>query len=315
MSTVLGVHHVTAIAGNPQQNVDFYVGVLGLRLVKKTINFDDPYTYHLYYGDEVGSPGTLLTFFPWTALGMKGQPGTGQLTVISFSIAANAMGFWEERLRQHHVDFKGPVSRFEEEVITFRDPDGIELELVSSDKDKRRGWKNGPLSAEHAIRGFYGVVLTLEGYERTAGLLTATLGFRAISESGSRFRYEVGAGGPGTLVDILCRPDDLPGRMGVGAVHHVAWRTSDDASQLTLRQEIARLGYNVTPVIDRNYFHSIYFREPGHVLFEIATDPPGMTVDEKLSELGMHLKLPPWLESERASIEKTLPPISLRKSK
>ncbi len=283
--------------------------------MKKTINFDDPYTYHLYYGDAVGAPGTLLTFFPWTSLGMKGQPGTGQLTVISFSIPANAIGFWTERLRQHHVDFKGPFSRFEEEVVTFRDPDGIELELVSSDKDKRRGWENGPLPAGHAIRGFYSVALTLEGYERTAGLLTTTLGFRAVRESGSHFRYEVGAGGPGTLVDILCRPDDLPGQMGVGAVHHVAWRAPDDATQLMLRQEIDRLGYNVTPVIDRNYFHSIYFREPGHVLFEIATDPPGMTVDENLSELGTQLKLPPWLESERASIEKTLPPISLPKIK
>ena len=306
---VQGIHHVTAIAGDPQANVNFYVGLLGLRFVKKTVNFDDPGTYHFYYGDESGSPGTILTFFPWASYGPKGRRGTGQLTVISFSIPEHTTGYWTERLRRFNVDFTGPFTRREEDVIVFHDPDGIELELVSSASDKRQGQDNGYVQPERAIRGFSGVLLSEENHERTASLLTTILGFYPVWESDGRFRYESGSGGPGTIVDLLHQPTGRLGRMGIGAVHHVAWRTQNDETQRILRQELVQLGYNVSPVMDRNYFHSIYFEEPGHVLFEIATDPPGFTIDERQETLGSRLMLPSWLEKERATLERTLPPI------
>jgi glyoxalase family protein len=308
---VLGVHHVTAIAGDPQQNVDFYTGLLGLRLVKLTVNFDDPGTYHLYYGDEVGHPGTILTFFPWPGA-PKGRRGTGQLTVTSFSIPEGALGYWMERLAGYDIRFEGPITRFDEEVLTLADPDGLQLELVAHDGvAERRPWGNGPVPPQYAIRGFYAVTLAEKGQGATASLLADTLGFRLIGETGNRFRYEVGAGGQGSLVDVLVFPDMAHGRVAVGTVHHVAWRTPNDQQQLAWRQEIAELGLNVTPVMDRQYFHSIYFREPGGVLFEIATDPPGFTVDEPAERLGMDLKLPPWLEPMRVQLEQQLPPLHL----
>jgi catechol 2,3-dioxygenase-like lactoylglutathione lyase family enzyme len=307
---VHGIHHVTAIAGDPQANVDFYVGVLGLRLVKKTVNFDDPGTYHFYYGDDSGNPGTILTFFPWAGA-PKGRPGNGQLTVTSFSIPENAMGYWAERLKKLRVDYRGPFSRFDEEVVSLHDPDGLQLELTSAVGETRPGWRNGFIPPEYAIRGFFGVQLAEEGYERTAGLMTATLGFRSVREQGNRFRYESGAGGAGTYVDLLCQPAGRHGVMGVGVVHHVAWRTPNADAQLELRREIARLGYNASPVMDRSYFRSIYFREPGGVLFEVATDPPGFAIDESPENLGAGLKLPFWLEKERATIERILPPITV----
>jgi catechol 2,3-dioxygenase-like lactoylglutathione lyase family enzyme len=306
---VHGIHHVTAIAGDPQTNVNFYVGLLGLRFVKKTVNFDAPNTYHFYYGDELGSPGTILTFFPWASYGPKGHPGTGQLTVISFSIPEHAAGYWAERLKRFNVDLTGPFTRRDEDVIVFHDPDGIELELVSSASDKRPAWENGEIPPERAIRGFSGVLLSEESHERTASLLTTTLGFRPVWESDDRFRHESGEGGPGTRVDVLHQPGGKPGRMGIGAVHHVAWRTQNDETQRILRQELVRLGYNVSPVMDRKYFHSIYFEEPGRVLFEVATDPPGFAVDEPLKNLGTRLMLPPWLEKDRAALERALPQI------
>lgn len=307
----LGIHHVTAIAGDPQANVNFYVGVLGLRMVKKTVNFDDPFTYHLYYGNDAGEPGTILTFFPWTSRGLSGSPGPGQLTTTAFSIPANALSYWSARLKKFDVEVKGPFQRFEEEGLSFHDRDGIQLELIATAGDNRTAWQKGPVAPEYAIRGFHSVALSEEGYERTAGLMSTTLGFRHVQESGNRFRFQAGDGGPGTIVDIFCLPDERPGRMGVGAVHHVAWRAQDDADQKNLRAELASLGYNVTPVIDRNYFRSIYFREPGHILFEIATDPPGFAIDEKAEELGLQLKLPAWLESNRAEIERVLPRITI----
>ncbi|MBI3667652.1 MAG: ring-cleaving dioxygenase [Acidobacteria bacterium] len=306
-----GIHHVTAIAGDPQQNLDFYTGLLGLRLVKRTVNFDDPYTYHLYYGDQLGRPGGILTFFPWPGA-PRGRRGAGQLTATSFSVPAPALGYWMERLKSHGVAFEGPTRRFEEEVLTFGDRDGLQLELVAgSEADPRGPWKEGPVPADQAIRGFYGVTVSEEGYEQTAALLTATLGFRRAREAGNRFRYEAGSGGPGAVVDVLCLPAAPPGRVGVGTVHHVAWRASNDEEQKYWRGRIADLGFNVTPVLDRNYFRSIYFREPGGVLFEIATDPPGFTADEPPEQLGTRLKLPPWLEPHRAEIEQRLPPLHL----
>jgi glyoxalase family protein len=306
-----GIHHITAIAGDPQKNVNFYTGILGLRMVKRTVNFDAPDTYHLYYGNGTGDPGTILTFFPWGKGAWQGRTGTGQVSLISFAIPQNAMGFWVDRLKQLNISIQGPFNRFEEEFLSFRDPDGIQLELVETSVDHFTPWEDGPINPENAIRGFYGITLAVEAYEKTAGLLTETFGFRHIGESGNRFRYQSDT----STVDLLCLPNEGNGRMGVGAVHHIAWRTPDESTQLKKREKLVELGYNVTPVIDRNYFHSIYFREPGGVLFEIATDPPGFLIDETLETLGTHLKLPEWYEPRRNEIESILPEITVSRIK
>ncbi len=304
---ILGIHHVTAICGDPQPIVDFYADLLGLRLVKTTINYDDPGTYHLYFGDDVGRPGTLITFFPWPGA-PRGRHGTGQVATTSFTVPEGALGWWSDRLAAHAVDFEGPFTRLEEEVLALGDPDGLRLELVADPAAAARpAWEAGPVPEAHAIRGFHAVALAEEGYERTARLLTDTLGFRLVRDDASRSRYEMGEGGPGARVDVLCLPDAPRGRVAVGTVHHVAWRVADDLAQEAYRDEVARAGLNVTPVIDRTYFHSIYFREPSGVLFEIATDPPGMTVDEPAERLGSELVLPRWLEASRERIEAGLP--------
>ena len=318
---LLGIHHVTAIARDPQQNIDFYTQILGLRLVKLTVNFDDPTTYHLYYGDKLGNPGTILTFFPWSAA-PKGHRGTGQVIATSFLIPEKAIDFWINRLKHDGVGFIGPAKRFdnEEQVITFYDPDGLELELVahkSAEHRKINIWKEGPISEEFAIRGFHSVTLSEEGYESTASILTNELGFCLTQEDGSRFRYEIKGNGSNSnttganIVDILCLPYTQRGFVGVGTVHHVAWRTATDEQQKMLRKKIVNVGLNATPVIDRTYFHSVYFREPGGVLFEIATNPPGFTIDEKTEELGRKLQLPSWLEPDRKSLEKLLPQVHI----
>ncbi len=310
-NAINGFHHLTAIVGDPQQNVDFYTGILGQRLVKRTVNFDDPTTYHLYYGDEVGTPGTIMTFFPWPNA-PKGSRGTGQVVDVAFSIPTNSLGYWTERLSQHGVAFNGPTSRFDEQVISFLDPHGLSLELIAAQQpDTRSGWTQGPLPAEYAIRGFYSVTLAERDQERTAALLTETLGFRFLKQEAHRFRYVLGDGGPGATVDVLSLPEQARGRIAVGTVHHVAWRAEDDAEQLAWRKRLLDQSSDVTPVLDRQYFHSIYFHEPGGVLFEIATVPPGFAIDEPVEQLGTHLKLPPWLESDRARIEEAVLPIQL----
>jgi glyoxalase family protein len=299
-----GIHHVTAIAGEPQRNVDFYAGLLGLRLVKKTVNFDDPETYHLYYGDGAGTPGSIMTFFPWGDAS-RGRIGAGQLTVTSFSVPAASLGYWAERLVEGGVRFEKPEERFGETVLRFPDPDGLRLELVAAGEDRREGWAGGPAPADHAVRGFHHVTLVVADPSRTAKLMTDTLGFRQTGEADGRIRCEAGEGGPGNTVDLVDGTGFPRGTIGVGTVHHVAFRVSDVETQLELRKKISSLGYNVTRVLDRNYFRSIYFREPGGVLFEIATDPPGFAVDEE--HLGESLKLPPWLESRRGRLEEVLP--------
>jgi glyoxalase family protein len=309
-----GIHHVTAIARDPQANVDFYTGVLGLRLVKKTVNFDDPGTYHLYYGDEQGQPGTIITFFPWP-MARLGSRGAGQATVTSFSVPEGSLGWWSERLDRLGVEHEAPRARFDEEVLTMLDPDHLQLELVAragDARDDRRGWDGGAVPAERAIRGFEGVTLTEWNPDVTSEVLKGLLGFRRVAEAGDRFRFEVGAGGPGTRVDVLAKPDAPRGHVSAGTVHHVAFRTPDDAQQRAWHEEIQHRGFHVSPILDRQYFHSIYFREPGGVLFEIATDPPGFMKDEPEATLGTHLKLPPWLESDRKSIETLLPRIEVR---
>jgi len=322
-----GLHHVTAIASDPQRNLDFYVGLMGLRFVKRTINFDDPGSYHLYFGDNRGTPGTILTFFPWPGA-RRGLRGTGQIEATAFAISPNSIGYWLERFKQQHVTAE-KISRFGEEGIRFTDPDGLLLELIASDVEAavsarpklREGgsaavtiepWPASPAPPDHAFRGFHSVSAALEGYERTARLLTETFGYRLIKQSGNRFRFaSTDENAPGRIVDLLCMPDTCIGRVAAGSVHHIAFRAKDDAEQLRWREHLVELGYNVTPVIDRTYFHSVYFREPGGVLFEIATEPPGFTLDEKLDELGTHLRLPSWMESSREQIEKVLPAIQI----
>jgi glyoxalase family protein len=306
-----GLHHVTAIAGEPQPNINFYTGVLGLRLVKLTVNFDDPTTYHLYYGDGQGHPGTILTFFPWPGAYI-GRIGTGQLTVTSFAVPEKSLAYWRKRLHKRGVEFEDAQSDFAEERLFFRDPDGLQLELVStSNADPDRLWERGPVPIEHAIRGFHHVTLSENGYERTASLLTDILGFKPIARHENRFRYAVSDGSPGTIVDLVCAPEARPGRVAVGTVHHVAWRTATDREQVRWRDTLTKQQYDVTPVIDRQYFHSIYFREPGGVLFEIATDPPGFAIDENVEQLGTALRLPPTLEKARSELERFLPSIKL----
>jgi catechol 2,3-dioxygenase-like lactoylglutathione lyase family enzyme len=308
---ILGLHHVTAIAGDPQRNLNFYAGILGLRLVKLTVNFDDPTTYHLYYGDGLGTPGTILTFFPWPRA-PRGQQGPGQVGVIALAIPPAGLDYWLRRLRQHDVASEGPVGRFDEQLISFRDPDGLRLELVAGPSSAdRSGWQEGSVPAECAIRGVHTVALWEDEPAATDRFLTGTLGFRPVGEEGSVTRYAVGGGGSGMLVDVRRTNADHPGFVAVGTVHHVAWRTPDDAEQLRWREQLSASGVQVTPVRDRKYFHSIYFHEPGRVLFEIATDPPGFAVDERPEELGEHLQLPAWLEPQRAQLERVLPPLTL----
>jgi len=313
MPDILGLHHVTAIASDPQKNIDFYAGVLGLRLVKLTVNYDDPTTYHLYYGDGQGHPGTIMTFFPWPGA-VAGRIGTGQLTVTSFAVPEKSIGYWKKRLTGYNRSVRETRSEFDEELLFFTDPDGLQLELIATPHaNPNRVWSRGPVPSDSAIRGFHRVTLSESGYERTASLLTDTLGFKRLQENGPRFRYGVSTGMPGTIVDLICVPEGQPGRVAVGTVHHVAWRTATDQQHQAWRETIRDLQYDVTPVIDRTYFHSIYFREPGGVLFEIATDPPGFAVDEPADRIGSSLVLPLWLEGERPELERILPPVHLPK--
>jgi glyoxalase family protein len=310
---ISGIHHVTAIASEPQRNLDFYTEVLGLRLVKRTVNFDDPGSYHLYFGDDVGTPGSILTFFAWP-LARRGSPGVGQVDLTSFSIPESSLSYWEQRLLSAGMPVERSGKRFDEEVLTFADPDGLKLELVAHPQPAgaNRAWKDASVPARHALRGFYSVTLCEQGYESTAEVLE-TMGFRKVGEQGNRFRFDVGKGGAGARVDVLCASEASYGNVAVGIVHHVAWRVADDNSQRSWRSRLVNKHLNVTPVIDRCYFHSIYFREPGGVLFELATDPPGFAIDEPPEKLGEALKLPSWLEPNRKRIEQVLQPIELHK--
>lgn len=305
-----GIHHVTAIAGDPKRNVDFYTRVLGLRLVKKTVNFDDPSTYHLYYGDSVGTPGSILTFFPWAGI-RRGRPGNGQVYATAFSVAAGSLRFWEARLLAHGVTPTAQTSRFGDDVLTFTDPDGLILELVATaEPDTRPAHAHPEIPSSHAIRGFHGVTIAVIDAARTQPLLTETMGYRVTHAAGGRTRLATGAGGPGTYVDLLVDSSLPRGLQGAGTVHHLAFQTADDATQEHARTTLLGLGYHVSPVMDRNYFHSIYYREPEGVLFEIATNPPGFAVDESVDTLGTTLKLPAHYESQRATIEAALPQLT-----
>lgn len=306
---ISGIHHVTAITADGQKNIDFYTGLLGLRLVKVTVNFDDPQSYHLYYGDERGHPGTIMTFFVWPG-GHRGRQGSSQVVATSFSIPPSSMKFWRKRIIAGGSSVDEAPSRFGEQVLSFNDPDGIRLEMVARPSEGSHAWKAGPVPAEHAIHGFHGVTLSEEGYEHTAELLTRTLGFRSMEQRENRFRF-TGAAATAEIVDLLCMPDSARGMLGTGIVHHVAFRSADLDAQRQWRQVLVDHKQNVTPVIDRTYFQSIYFREPGGVLFEIATDGPGFTVDESPESLGTSLMLPKQYEKARPQLESLLPRLRL----
>lgn len=305
---ITGIHHITAIASDPQANIDFYAGLLGLRLVKKTVNFDDPSAYHLYYGDETGSPGTIVTFFTWPGAAGHGRIGTGQVTRISFSAPAESLGFWADRLRRHDVAATRTV-RFGEEVLTFSDPDGIPVEIVAVTNDPRSGWSGAGLPAAFALRGLHTAEVSVAAPAATEALIAGDMGYRLVRRETGRSRFETGAGGSGTYVDILAAPNTPPGLGGVGTIHHIAWRVPDDVSERAMQDRLARAGYNVSPVRDRSYFRSIYYRERGGVLFEIATDVPGFPHDEPVATLGTALKLPGQFEHARTEIERLLPPL------
>lgn len=308
MSHSKGIHHITAVAGDPKENHRFYTEVLGLRLVKKTVNFDDPSVYHLYYGDESGNPGSILTFFPWEHL-QDGEPDRGQVVAISFSIPTGSKTFWLDHLGEHGLDIEEPFSRFGKEIIGLQDPDGLHLELVLDPKaNSFDGWSGGPIPQEHAIRGIHGATLGEENYSGAGRLLEDDLGFELTNQLENRYLYETDAYF-GSVIEII-DGFDLNGRPGKGTVHHIAFRVEDEEKQASLRKQLLNKGYYLTEVKDRDYFKSVYFHEPGGVLFEIATDPPGFTRDEQLNELGSSLKLPDWLEHERRTIENELPKLN-----
>ena len=307
---ILGLHHITAIAGNAQQNFDFYTKTLGLRLVKKTVNFDDPGTYHLYYGDETGSAGTILTFFPWDGIG-QGTEGIGMATEIAYSVPAGSHEFWLERFGAATIKMNEIVERFGEQVLAFKDPDGLSLSLViPKTADPRTPWETAEIKSDTATKGFHSTTLTLQRIDETARILTDLFGYRLSAQEGNRYRFVTDTVENAAIVDLLETPTGNRGRNAAGTNHHVAFRVKNEEIQMELREQILSKNLNITPKIDRDYFYSLYFREPGGVLFEIATENPGFTVDEPLNELGTHLMLPHQHEHLREQLEQLLPKIN-----
>jgi glyoxalase family protein len=308
-SSVHGIHHVTAIAGDPQENLDFYVGVMGLRLVKKSVNQDATNTYHFFYADAVGTPGTDLTFFPWPDMS-PGQAGVGLAMEVSFSVTSGSLGYWKERLAKLGVEIDGTEKRFGEDAITFRDPHGLRLAIVETASPREVVlWSDSAVPEERQLRGMHSVRLWERSAGATAALLTECLGFAPAGEEEGWVRYGVDGGGAGKVVDVKAMPGERRGMWGAGSIHHVAWRTKDVDEEMRIRAGVEASGLRPTPLIDRFWFQSVYFKEPGGVLFELATDGPGFERDESLERLGEKLILPPWLEPQRAFIEASLPPV------
>jgi glyoxalase family protein len=309
-TTTHGLHHITAISSDISRNMHFYTKVLGLRFVKQSVNQDDPGTYHLYYGDYTGSPGTALTFFPWAGL-RRGRPGSGQAYATGFSVSAGSLPFWQERFTRLNVATLSVETRFADEVLPFFDHDGLRLELIATNEpDPRMPAPAEDVPVDKAIRGFHSTTLGLIEAKPTASVLTETMGYRMLGQAGHRTRYTVDDGGPGNYIDLLTDPALPRGVNGAGTVHHVAFRASDEANQSGARAVLVQYGLQVSPVIDRAYFKSIYYREPGGVLFEIATDQPGFAIDEPVETLGTKLSLPPHLEPHRAAIQAALPKLN-----
>jgi glyoxalase family protein len=304
-----GLHHVTALCGDPQRNFDFYTGVLGLRLVKKTVNFDDPLAYHLYYSDGAGTPGSVITFFPSPGL-PNGRDGTGQVGATAFAAKESALPYWEKRLNEKGIEYRGPMQRFNEVYIEFPDPDGLPLEIVVADQSQAfQTWSKAPVPADMQLCGLHSVTLAEGGYELTQALLSAQMGWKPIGQSAGRLRYQGPGAGPASLVDILWQSGARHGLPGTGTVHHVAFRVPDNETQRWWRQELADRGHRVSLVMNRSYFRSIYYREPGGILFEIATNSPGFATDESVEAMGTGLMLPPQFEAMRPRIEQSLPPL------
>jgi glyoxalase family protein len=307
---ILGIHHITAIAGNAKRNYHFYTHVLGLRLVKKTVNFDDPGTYHFYFGDEKGTPGTILTFFPWDNV-KSGKYGTGIATDIGYSVPAGSLEFWENRFKQLGVKITGSGRRFNEGYLSFEDPDGLPLTLIIPEtKDNRAGWQTDEVKGDVAIKGFHSITLTLKNASATAKILTDIFNYKLVTQEGRRYRYATNEIETASIVDIVEEPGTAQAVNAGGTIHHVAFRVKDEQTLMAFREKVLAFGLGITEKIDRNYFFSLYFREPGGVLFEIATDNPGFAVDEPVDKLGSGLKLPPQYESYRNRIEAHLPVIN-----
>lgn len=304
---IQGLHHITAIASNAQANYDFYTKVLGLRMVKKTVNFDDPGTYHFYYGDEFGTPGTILTFFPWEGIG-KGKIGNGQATEIGYAVPEGSLEFWTERFKKNNVNFGEQTERFGETLLPFTDPDGLNISLIIPKKeDNRIAYETAEVKKDAATKGFHSTTLSLKSIDKTAKILTDIFGYELVSQEENRFRFATTAVENASIIDLLENPTGVSGQNAAGTNHHVAFRVANEEIQMEFHERIMSENLGITPKIDRDYFYSLYFREPGGVLFEIATDNPGFTVDEPLSELGTHLKLPKQHEPLRARIEEVLP--------
>lgn len=308
---IKGLHHVTATVNDAQEDYDFYTNILGLRLVKKTVNFDNNKVYHFYYGNEAGTPGTIMTTFPYKGQNVRdGVQGTGQVSITAFSFPIQGIDFWRNRLAQFGIAYT-EKEKFDLPVLEFKDPSGLILELVGNDEDERAAWISEGFSKENAIQGFFNVTLSIQEVQSTFDFLSNEFGFEKIATEGKLTRFAVNGGGPGQYVDIRDDKEVVRGQNGIGTVHHVAWRIENDENLLEMRRHLVEdLGFKVTDVKDRNYFHSIYFRMPGHVLFEIATIPPGFGIDETPEELGQDLKLPEWEEKNRVSIEQHLPRIT-----
>lgn len=309
-NSILGLHHITAIAGPAKQNLDFYTKILGLRLLKKTVNFDDPGTYHLYYGDERGSAGTILTFFPYEGA-RRGRVGTGLATNIAYSVPAGSFDFWIDRFEKHNIIYNKPSEKFGEPYLTFLDPDGLKLELViPKNQDNRKAWETTEVKADVATKGFHGVTLTLQQIKPTADILTNIFEYKLLEQSGNRYRYTTNAVDVANIIDLVELPNEARGIGGAGTNHHIAFRVQNEEVLMQFHQKVSRAGHGITHKIDRNYFYSLYFREPGGVLFEIATDNPGFGIDEPWDKLGSGLLLPPQYEPRRADIEAILPKLA-----
>jgi glyoxalase family protein len=311
--SILGLHHVTATVDEAQADLDFCLDRLGLRLVKKTVNFDNHDVYHFYYGTERGAPGTIWTTFPYNGHGVRvGRKGAGQVVATAFSVPSGSLDFWRRRLQEHGVSVRDGEPRLGDEVLRFDDPSGLWFELVGSDHDARAPWTGSEVGDGEAIRGLHSVTMAVRALPPTLALLTGVLGYTVVGEAGNRTRVAAGGDGPGHLIDIVDDPGADAAANGLGTVHHVAMAIATADEQLRLRAELVSRGLQVTEVRDRCYFQSIYFREPGGVLFEVATITPGFTADEDLASLGRDLKLPPWEERDRAAIEAHLAPVSYR---
>ncbi|NRD76989.1 ring-cleaving dioxygenase [Bacillus sp. BRMEA1] len=308
MQKTTGIHHISAMVNDAQRNIDFYAGVLGLRLVKKTINFDRPEVYHLYFGNETGQPGTVITFFPWSKQ-LKGRIGTGQVGVTRYMVPKGSVSFWENRLQKFGIECFSSV-RFGEKYLQFHDPDGLQIELTEGDQGPMNTWAFGGVPEEHAIKGFAGAVLFSAYPHKTTDVLENVLGLECIGQDDEFLRF-TSTGQLGNTIDIHLNPK-VRGLMGAGTVHHIAWRAKDEGDHQRWRSLLQDRGYYPTEILDRNYFKALYFHEGGGILFEIATDQPGFAVDEPVTELGTKLMLPAWLESKREELETALPPVEVR---